>query len=104
MIAWAEDQAITVGPWTIATSSRGDKFDSGTMSRSANDLDVSFIRDQEGLILLLESSKWQLERGHAYPVMLVERSGGERRRNDIAGATGWKHRSTFPSGIVFCKE
>ena len=45
VIAWAEDQAITVGPWTIATSSRGDKFDSCTMSRSTNDLDVSFIRD-----------------------------------------------------------
>jgi hypothetical protein len=28
--ALAEDQAITVGPWTIATSSRGDKFDSCT--------------------------------------------------------------------------
>ena len=63
VIAWAEDQAITVGPWTIATSSRGDKFDSCTMSRSTNDLDVSFIRDQDGLIHLLESSKWRLERG-----------------------------------------
>ena len=71
VIAWAEDQAITVGPWTIATSSRGDKFDSCTMSRSTSDLDVSFIRDQDGLILLLESSKWRLERGRAYPVTLV---------------------------------
>ena len=71
VIAWAEDQAITVGPWTIATSSRGDKFDSCTMSRSTNDLNVSFIRDQDGLILLLESSKWRLERGKAYPVRLV---------------------------------
>jgi hypothetical protein len=69
--AWAEDRAIPVGPWTIATSSRRDKFDSCTMSRSTNDLDVSSIRDQDGLILLLESSKWRLERGHAYPVTLV---------------------------------
>jgi hypothetical protein len=69
--AWAEDQAIAVGPWTIATSSRGDKFDSCTMSRSTNDLEVSFIRDQDGLILLLGSSKWRLERGQAYPVTLV---------------------------------
>src|SRR6516162_718418 len=69
--ASAEDQAIAVGPWTIATSSRGDKFDSCTMSRSTNDLDVSFIRDQDGLIPLLESSKWRLERGQAYPVTLV---------------------------------
>jgi hypothetical protein len=71
VVAWAEDQAIAVGPWTIATSSRGDKFDSCTMSRSSNNLDVSFIRDQDGLIPLLESSKWRLERGKAYPVTLV---------------------------------
>ena len=71
VVTWAEDQAVTVGPWTIATSSRGDKFDSCTMSRSTNGLDVSFIRDQEGLILLLESSKWRLERGKAYPVKLI---------------------------------
>jgi hypothetical protein len=69
--AWAEDQAIALGPWTIATSSRGDKFDSCTMSRSTNDLDVSFVRDQDGLVLLLESSKWRLDRGQAYPVTLV---------------------------------
>ena len=55
LVALAEDQAITVGPWTIAISSRGDKFDSCTMSRSTNDLDVNFIRDADGLVLLLES-------------------------------------------------
>jgi hypothetical protein len=71
VVARAEDQAVTVGPWTIATSSRGDKFDNCTMSRSIADLDVSFIRDQDGLILLLESSKWRLDRGQAYPVTLV---------------------------------
>src|ERR1700731_4971541 len=70
IVALAEDQAITVGPWTIATSSRGDKFDSCTMSRSSNDLEVSFIRDQDGLILLLESAKWRLEKGKLYPVTL----------------------------------
>jgi hypothetical protein len=32
---------------------------------------VSFIRNQDGLILLLESSKWRLERGKAYPDTLV---------------------------------
>jgi hypothetical protein len=69
--ASAEDQAVTLGPWTVATSSRGDKFDSCTMSRSTNDLDVSFVRDHDGLLLLLESSKWRLERGKAYTVTLV---------------------------------
>jgi hypothetical protein len=71
VFASAEDQAITVGPWTIATSSRGEKFDSCGMSRSTNDLDVSFIRNQDGLLLVLESSKWRLERGKAYPVTLI---------------------------------
>jgi hypothetical protein len=70
-VAQAEDQAITVGPWTIATSSRGDKFDSCIMSRSTNDLDINFVRDQDGLLLALESSKWRLERGKAYAVTLV---------------------------------
>jgi hypothetical protein len=26
LIAWAEDQTTTVGPWTIATSSKADKI------------------------------------------------------------------------------
>jgi hypothetical protein len=41
------------------------------MTRSTSDIDVSFIRDQDGLILFLESSKWRLDRGRAYPVTLV---------------------------------
>jgi hypothetical protein len=41
------------------------------MSRSTNDLDVSFIRGHDGLLLLLDSSKWKLERGKAYTVILV---------------------------------
>jgi hypothetical protein len=69
--ARAEDQAVAVGPWMIATSSRGEKFDGCTMSRSTGDLDVSFIRDQDGLTLLLGSSKWRLARGKAYPVTVV---------------------------------
>jgi hypothetical protein len=45
ILAQAQDQTVTVGPWTIATSSKAEKFDSCTMSRSTNDLDVSFVRD-----------------------------------------------------------
>jgi invasion protein IalB len=71
VLAWAEDQAITVGSWTISTSSRGDKFDNCTMRRSTNEIDASFIRDQSGLLLLLESPKWRLERGKVYPVKLI---------------------------------
>ena len=65
--ASAEDQAVTLGPWTVATSSRGDKFDSCTMSRSTNDLDVSFVRDQDGLVLLLNLQNGDLnEAGHTW--------------------------------------
>src|ERR1700729_4521198 len=71
ILAQAQDQTVTVGPWTIATSSKAEKFDSCTMSRSTNDLDVSFIRGHNGLLLLLDSSKWKLERGKAYTVILV---------------------------------
>jgi hypothetical protein len=87
--AWAEDQAIAVGPWTIATSSRGDKFDSCTMRRSTTDLDVSIIRDQDGLILFLESPKWRLERGQAYPVTLIagSRSADVKASAETKGVT-----------------
>ena len=52
MIAHAQDNTVSVGPWTIATSSKSDKFDSCTMSRSTNDLDIMFIRAHDGLLLL----------------------------------------------------
>jgi hypothetical protein len=34
ILAQAQDQTITVGPWTIAISSKAEKLDSCTMSRS----------------------------------------------------------------------
>jgi hypothetical protein len=71
VIAREQDQTISVGPWTIATSFKAEKFDRCTMSRSANDLDVTFARSHDGLLLFLDSSKWKLERGKAYDVTLV---------------------------------
>jgi hypothetical protein len=71
VIAHAEDQTISVGPWTIAVSTKADRFQSFSMSRSKNDLDISFIRTNDGLALLLDSSKWKLERGKTYNVTLV---------------------------------
>jgi len=56
-IADAQDQTVSVGPWTIATSSKADKFDSCTMSRSSNDLNITFVRAHDGLLLLLDSPK-----------------------------------------------
>ncbi len=41
------------------------------MSRSKNDLDITFVRAHDGLVLLLDSSKWKLERGKTYDVSLV---------------------------------
>jgi len=49
-----DNQTVKVGPWTIATSYKADKFDNCTMSSSAEDLGVSFVRNQDGLLLLLD--------------------------------------------------
>ena len=71
VIAREQDQTVSVGPWTIATSFKAEKFDRCTMSRSANDLDITFTRSSDGLLLFLDSSKWKLERGKTYDVTLV---------------------------------
>jgi hypothetical protein len=65
------NQTVKVGPWTIATTYKADKFDNYTMSSSAEDIGISFVRNQGGLSLLLDSSKWKLQRGKAYSVRLV---------------------------------
>ena len=63
-----ERQTVIVGPWSIVTTYKADKFESCTMSRSAPGLGISFIRNQDGLLLNLDSAKWKLERGNAYTV------------------------------------
>ena len=64
-------QTTTVGPWEIATSYKADKFDACVMNRSAVGFGISFMRAQDGLLLLLDSPKWKLDRGKAYTVRLV---------------------------------
>ena len=66
-----DSQTVTVGPWAIATNYERDKFESCTMSRSAGPLGITFMRAQDGLLVLLDSPKWKLNRGKAYPVRLV---------------------------------
>jgi hypothetical protein len=66
-----DNKTVTVGPWALATTLKGEKFDSCTMSRSADGLGITFVRTQDGLLLLLDSPKWKLERGKAYSVRLV---------------------------------
>jgi hypothetical protein len=70
-ITRAQDSTVVVGPWTIAVSSKADKFDSCTMSRSINDLGATFVRAQDGLVLVLDSPKWRLDRGKGYDVILT---------------------------------
>ena len=55
----------------IATTYKTDKFDNCTMSSSAENIGISFVRNQDGLSLLLDSSKWKLQRRKAYSVRLV---------------------------------
>jgi hypothetical protein len=71
VMAYADEQTVTVGPWAIATSYKGDNFDGCSMSRSTAELGITFFRAQDGLLLLLESQKWKLERGKAYTVRLI---------------------------------
>ena len=70
-MTYAEEQTVTVGPWAIATSYKGDNFDGCSMSRSTGELGITFFRAQDSLLLLLESQKWKLERGKAYSVHLA---------------------------------
>ena len=70
-----QDQTVAVGPWKIATTFKAEKFDSCTMSRTVADLGINFVRTQDGLLLLLDSPKWKLERGKAYTVRLM--AGGQ---------------------------
>src|SRR4029077_7095384 len=65
-----QDQTVAVGPWKIATTFKAEKFDSCTMSRTVADLGINFVRTQDGLLLLLDSPKWKLDRGKAYTVRL----------------------------------
>ncbi len=65
-----DTQTLAVGPWTIATTYKADKFENCTMTRSSDGLGIMFVRNQEGLLLSIDSPKWRLERGKAYSVRL----------------------------------
>jgi hypothetical protein len=55
--AYPEEQTVTVGPWTISTSFKADKFDSCSMSRSIDGIDIALLRAPDGLLLFLQSEK-----------------------------------------------
>ena len=68
--AHPQEQTVTVGPWTISTSHKADDFDGCAMSRSAEGMDVTFLRTRDSLLLFLQSQRWNLKRGKAYTVQL----------------------------------
>lgn len=73
-MAQSADEKVMVGPWEIATSFRGSTFVHCEMRRGVDGLGVTFLRAEDGLVLLLDSSKWKLDRGKTYNVKLA--SGG----------------------------
>jgi hypothetical protein len=76
-----DSHSVTVGPWAIATNYKANTFNSCVMSRSEGELGISFVRTQDGLLLLLDSPKWRLDRGKAYSIRL---SAGSRSVNTKA--------------------
>lgn len=78
----ADDASVMIGPWTIEAIMKGSKFDSCSMTRTANDVNVTIFRGADGLTMTLDSAKWKLERGQQYPVDLV------------AGSTKWSTRAS----------
>lgn len=62
---------VTVGPWEIVTSYRGNAFVNCEMRRTSEGLGITFLRAEDGLSLLLDSGKWKLERGKTYDVKLT---------------------------------
>lgn len=74
-LAEQRDQTVAIGPWDITTTTKAGKFESCSMTRTDGDLGISFVRAEDGLLLLLDSPKWKLERGKSYPVRLT--AGGQ---------------------------
>ena len=66
-----ENQTIAAGHWTIGPTYKTNKLQSCTMSRSDSEPGITFVRAQDGLLVILESQKWKLDRGKSYPVRLT---------------------------------
>ena len=68
----AESKSENIGPWEIEATFKGDKFDRCSISRTLQDeVEVTFVRNGDGLTLMLESPNWTLERGKNYPVRMT---------------------------------
>jgi len=68
----AESKSENIGPWEIEATFKGDKFDRCSISRTLQDeVEVTFVRNGDGLTLSLESPNWKLDRGKSYPVKMT---------------------------------
>jgi hypothetical protein len=68
----AESKSENIGPWEIEATFKGDKFDRCSISRTLQDeVEVTFVRNGDGLTLSLESPNWKLDRGKNYPVKMT---------------------------------
>lgn len=64
-------ETVVVGPWSITTTYKANRFENCTMSRTGGEVNASFVLAKDEMLLELDSEKWHLERGKAYPVKLV---------------------------------
>jgi hypothetical protein len=95
-----ESETVTVGPWKIATTYNGDKFENCVMRRTSANVDISFVQTRDGLSLLLHSQKWKLDRGKVYSVRL---SAG-RRSLDAKALAEMRGVTITLTGSAFNKE
>ena len=70
------DPTVKVGPWTIATVYKADKFDSCTMGRAADGMEIGFARTRDGLSLMLDSAEVEARARQGL-------SGAPRRRRPV---------------------
>jgi hypothetical protein len=46
-------ETVIVGRWAIATTYKAEEFESCTMGRSAGELGITFVRERDGLLVVL---------------------------------------------------
>jgi hypothetical protein len=64
-------EVILVGPWSITTTYKANRFDNCVMSRTGDEINAGFVLAKDSFLIELDSAKWHLERGKTYPVKLV---------------------------------
>jgi hypothetical protein len=66
-----ESKSESIGPWEIEATYKADKFDRCSISRTLqDDVVASLVRTTDGLMLVLQSPNWKLERDKKYPVKM----------------------------------